>query len=163
MTAAGLVAMLPGAAFGLLLVVAPTSMALNDLLLGDRGPMVSTRSTGVTILYAADPPGWAILPWYVLAALFAYGGGLAAVSAVLQATGDVARRPTLRLLAAVLPVAAVLATAVGVAVASSRSYAATGPVLAATCTAVLAVVGVAIALTRLVATRRVGRAVPATA
>lgn len=161
-TAAGLVAMVPGASFGLLLVVAPSSMALNDLLLSGRGSMVSEENGMVTFTYAVEPPAWAVLSWYLLAALFAYGGGLAAVSAVLQAAGDVARRPTLRLLAAVLPVAAVLATAAGVAVASSRSYAATGPVLTATCAVVLAVVGVAIALTRLVATRRVGRAAPAT-
>ena len=155
-TAAAVLAMVPGAAFGLLLVLAPSSMFLNDLLLRGRGEYMASgsRDGGVSFTYAVEPPGWLVPIWYVLAALFAYGGALAAVSAVLQSVGDVARRPTVRALARTLPGAAVLAAAAGVLTAGSQGYGTTGRTLATTSLIVLVVVAAAVLLTRLVVVRR---------
>ena len=149
-TAAGVLAMVPGAAFGLLLVVAPSSMFLNDLLLGGSRQMVEPADDGsVSIIYAVDPPAWLVLLWYVTAAAFAYGGALAAVSGTLRAFGDVGRRATVRALTGMLPVAAVLATVAGVTVAGAGGYAASGRLLLAICGSVLAVVATVVAATRL--------------
>lgn len=156
-TAAAVVATLPGAAFGLLLVVGPSSIFLNDLLLTEQGQqMVNPLQGSYSLTYAVVPPGWLVPVWYLLAALAAYGGALAAVSAVLQQAGDVARRPTLRALVRTLPVAAVLATVGGMLVASAGDYAYSGRLLLGVCATVLAVVAGAVLGTRLAVVRRTG-------
>jgi hypothetical protein len=153
---AAVLAMVPGASFGLLLVIGPSSMFLNELLLDGDSMANVLPGSSLSFTYAIDPPGWLVPLWYLVAAAFAYGGALAAVSAVLQAAGDVARLATVRALAWTLPVASVPATLSGVAVAGSGGYGYSGGLLLRVCLTVLAVVAAAVVATRLAVLRRAG-------
>ncbi|WP_405014085.1 hypothetical protein [Kitasatospora sp. NBC_01539] len=146
---AALAGALPGGFTGLFWVFAPGSALPGFVSAGAAG-------AGWT-----GPPTGVLLALYLAGAVAAYAGAVAAVHAVLGHGDDPARRPTVRALAALLPVVGLSAAAAGIGLAAVLDFRHTAFV--PVCLVVLSVVGGGAAAVRagVVVRGRAAGAVPA--
>ncbi len=161
--AAAIAGAVPGAALALLLVVAPSSLFVNDLLLRGTGrSAVVSPVGGVQFNYAYSMPLWVVLLGYLVSLAVAVGGSLAAVSTALSLVGDPARRHTLRAWALAQPVVAVLGLLAGVVTAALNHFDTRASVALQVGLAVLALVALSAGVVRVLVLRR-ERSAPAPA
>ncbi|GAF45417.1 hypothetical protein [Rhodococcus wratislaviensis] len=104
--------------------------------------VVFTATVGIAVEWAS------VLVFYAGSAVLAYGCALLGVWWVLAAAGDDRRAGTVRMLAVLLPVGAVMATAAGVGTAGMFGYSTVPATFVCVVTAVAAVLTATVALTR---------------
>ncbi|MFI8992484.1 hypothetical protein [Streptomyces sp. NPDC053542] len=124
--AATVLGALPGAFMALFFVFAPTSR-FAEFAFAPASPLdnwavraVSVGPTGSQIWLGMSVP--VMLALYLLSALAAYAGSLAAVSAVLRHSADPHRRRTVKAIALAVPLIGIIATPVGVALAAALNF-----------------------------------------
>jgi hypothetical protein len=114
---AAVIGAVPGVSFALFAAYGLSSQAIGEIL-------GHPARAGTTRPYADPytPPTWLLLMLYVLGALFAYAGAVAAVGAALRATGDPATRETVRAMKVGVPLAVIASVAATVGFAASRDF-----------------------------------------
>lgn len=155
---AGLAGLLPGAALAVLAVTLPSSLVFNDMI-GNRSFITAIADTGgVTVIdynYAVPVSALGLIAYagYLVGAVISAVGCYVAVSAVLRLAADPLRARTLRLLARLGPVIIVGACIAGVAAASRNDFTHGADTVVSAATASAAIAAVGIALTRLLSFR----------
>jgi hypothetical protein len=138
---------IPGAFFALFVAYGMSSDAFAEIF-------GSPEQVGDTTVMTYAPPSWLLLGLYVLGAVLAYGGALAAVWAWLSWRLDPARRRTLRYLALGLPFGTAAAVFVTVAFASTRDFSTERSIVFADAAVAVMVFAFSVAALRLAAVRR---------
>jgi Na+-transporting NADH:ubiquinone oxidoreductase subunit NqrE len=112
---ASILGTIPGAFFALFVAYGMSSAAFAEIF-------GKPEQTGDTTVMTYSPSKWLLLALYLLGAVIAYAGALAAVSVWLSWCLDPARKRTLRYLALGLPFGTVAAVFLTITFASTRNY-----------------------------------------
>lgn len=145
---AALVGAVPGAGFGLFVAYGLSSEAMGSIL-GAGNVRVGDTSYQAPLLL----PTWLLLVLYTLGAVFAYGGAVGAVAAVLHWRFDPAFARTVRSLVTTLPVCTAGAVGAAIVFASTRHFATSIDVVFADAAVAAAVLASGVALVRYRAVR----------
>lgn len=142
---AAAVGAVPGAGFGLFAAYGLSSQAMADTF-GTPGRVGENAYENFL-----QPPTWLLLALYALGAVFAYGGAVAGVAALLRWRLDPAAGPTLRLLVVGLPAATAAAIGATVLFAWTQRFSTAATVVVADALVALAVFALCVAGIRLAA------------
>jgi hypothetical protein len=146
--AVGIVGCVPGAIFALFVAYGMSSEAFAELV---GMPRSIEEPITWEIWY---PSGWLLLVLYTLAAVFAYLGTIAAVSAWLSWRNDPAKGQTLRYLSLGMPFGTAAAIFSAIGFASTRDFSTDISVVSADVVVAAAVFAACIAVLRFAAARR---------
>ncbi|HEY5478255.1 MAG TPA: hypothetical protein VIJ84_01420 [Gaiellaceae bacterium] len=144
---ASILGAIPGAFFALFAAYGMSSAAFAEIFGKPAG-------SGDATVMVYNPSRWLLGSLYLLGAVFAYVGALAAVSAWLSWRLDPARRRTLRYLAIGLPFGTAAAVFSTIAFASTRDFSTQRSVVLADAAVALTVFGASAAVLRLAAVRQ---------
>jgi hypothetical protein len=144
---ASIVGVIPGALFTLLVIYGMSSNAFAQTF-------GTEEQVGKATLMTYTPSKWLLGCLYLLGAVFAYIGALAAVSAWLSWRLDPARSRTLRYLVLGMPFGTAVAIFVTIAFASTQRYATNRSVVLADAIVAVATFAFCVAVLRLAAVRR---------
>jgi hypothetical protein len=144
---ASIVGVIPGAFFALFVIYGMSSNAFAEVF-------GTEEQVGDATVMTYTPPTWLLGGLYVLGAVFAYLGALAAVSAWLSLRLDPARSRTLRYLVLGMPFGTAAAIFVTVAFASTQHYSTNRSVVLADAFVAVATFAFCVAALRLAAVRR---------
>jgi hypothetical protein len=144
---AGILGMIPGAFFALFVAYGMSSSAFAETF-------GHSERIGATTVMTYTPPSWLLLALYVLGAVLAYCGALAAVWAWLSWRLDPARRRTLRYLALGMPFGTAAAVFVTIAFAFTQGFSTQRSIVLADAAVAAMVFAFGVAVLRLAAVRR---------